>query len=83
MSFDKSPYTNRKKNQKTTWQYKNATKTLITNRLRTDVGRPVEVTKSTQLVLLNRFTGTQPSHSLQQPCNQKDPHLKIPKESSL
>ena len=57
-SFDKSPYTDRKI-QKATWQHKNATKTSITQRLQTDLGRPVWVTKDTQLVWLNRFTESQ------------------------
>ena len=48
----------------------------ITQRLRTDLGRPVGVTTSIQLVWL---TGLQaePSHSPQQPCNQKDTHVKF------
>ena len=37
-------------------------KTSITQRLRTDLGRSVGVTIATQLVWLNRFTGSQPSH---------------------
>ena len=36
--------------------------TLITQRLRTDLGRSVEVTAVTPLVWLNRFTSAQPSH---------------------
>ena len=51
-------------------------KSSIKQRLRTDLGRSVGVTTATQLVLLTWFTG-QPSHSPQQPCNQKDTHLKI------
>ena len=47
-------------------------KTSITQRLRTDLGRSAGVTKATQLVWLNRFTGSQPSHLPQKPCNQKD-----------
>ena len=39
-SYDKSPY-NIRKIQKATWQHKNATKTSITQRLRTDLGRSV------------------------------------------
>ena len=38
-------------------------KTLITQRLRTDLGRSVGVTTATQLVWLNRFTGSQPSNN--------------------
>ena len=37
-------------------------KTLITQLLRTDLGRSVGVTAVTQLVWLNRFTSAQPSH---------------------
>ena len=37
-------------------------KTSITQRLRTDLGRSAGVTIATQLVWLNRFTGSQPSH---------------------
>ena len=44
-------------------------KTSITQRLRTDLGRSVGVTIATQLVWLNRFMGSQPSHSPQQLCN--------------
>ena len=41
--------------------HKNTTET-ITQRLRTDLGRLFEVTTATQLVWLNRFTGSQPSN---------------------
>ena len=51
----------------------NAKRSSITQRLRTDLGRSVGVT---QLVWLTWFTGP-PSHSPQQPCNQKDTRLKI------
>ena len=37
-------------------------KTSITQRLRTDLGRSVGVTIATQLVWLNRFTRSQPTH---------------------
>ena len=40
---------------------KNATKTSITQRLRTDLGRSVGVTTVTPLMWLNRFTSAQPS----------------------
>ena len=50
-SYDKSPYTNR---NNTTMP----PKTLITQRLRTDLGRSVGVTTATLLVWLNRFTGS-------------------------
>ena len=54
----------------------NATKSSITQRLRTDLGQPVGVTTATQLVWLTWFTG--PTFLLpQQPCNQKDTRLKF------
>ena len=67
-SYDKRPYTHRKI-QKATRQYKNATKTSFTHRLRIDLGRYVGVTTATQLVWLNWLTISQPSHSPQQLCN--------------
>ena len=51
-------------------------KSSIKQQLRTDLGRSVGVTIATQLVWLTWFTGP-PSQSPQQPCNQKDKHLKI------
>ena len=61
-SYDKSPYIDRKI-QKAIQQHKNPTKTSITcKRLRTDLGQSVGVTTAIQLVWLNRFTGSQPSH---------------------
>ena len=48
-SYCKSPHTHRKI-QIATWQHKNATKTSITQRLRTDLGRSVGVTKAIQQV---------------------------------
>ena len=59
---DKNPYT-----QKHNDNAKNATyqKTSITQRLSTDLGRLVGVTTATQLVWLNRFTGSKHSHSPQ------------------
>ena len=50
-SYDKSPYTNRKI-KKATWQHKNATKNLITQRLRTDLRRTVGVTTVTPLTAI-------------------------------
>ena len=41
---------------------KTPSKTSITKRLRTDLGRSVGITTVIQLVWLNRLTGTQPSH---------------------
>ena len=46
-------------------------KSSIKQQLRTDFGRSVGVTTAPQLVQLTWFTGP-PSHSPQQPCNQKD-----------
>ena len=60
-SYDKSPYTD-KKNPKSNVTTQNPQKTSITQRLRTDLGLQVWVTITTQLVWLNRFTGSQPSH---------------------
>ena len=51
-----------KENSTTNWQHKNATKTSIAQRLRTDLRRAVGVTTAIKLVWLNRFMGTQPSH---------------------
>ena len=53
----------------------NGTKSSIKQQLRTDFGRSVGITTATQLVL-TWFTDP-PSHFPQQPCNQKDTHLKI------
>ena len=75
-SYDKSPYTDRKI-QKSTWKHKNATKNSITQRLRTDLGQSVVVTIDTQLVWLNRLTGSQSSHSPQQLCNPMHEHAGI------
>ena len=58
-------------------------KLLITQPLRTDIGRSVGVTAVTQLVWLNRFTSAQPSHLPQQSSYQKDTHLEIRKQSSF
>ena len=52
-SYDKRPYTDRKI-QKAMWQHKSATKNFnYTQCFRTDLGRSVEVTITTQLVWLN------------------------------
>ena len=40
-------------------------KTLITQQFQTDLGRSVGVTTATQLVWLNQFTGSQPSHQIE------------------
>ena len=64
------------KMSKNKWQHKNATKNSITQRLQTDLGRLVWVTRTAQLVWLTGLR-TQPSQSPQQPCYQKDTHLKF------
>ena len=74
-SYDKSPYTNRNV-KRAKWQQNNVKKSSIKQQLRTDLGRSVGVTTTTQLVWLTWFTGP-PSHSPQQPSNQKDTHLRI------
>ena len=55
-------------------------KTSITQRLRTDPGRPTGAATAIKPVWPNRCTGTKPSHLPQKPCNQKDTHLKICKK---
>ena len=67
-SYDKSPYTHEKKNKKQRDNTKTPSKTSITQRLRTDLGRSVDVTTATPLVWLNRFMSAQLSH---QPWNKK------------
>ena len=52
-------------------------KPSITQRFRSDLGPSVEVTTANQLVWLNRFKGSQPSHLLQKLSNQKDTYLII------
>ena len=55
-SYDKTPYTSRNvKGQSDNTN--NATKSSITQRQRTDLGRSVWVTTATTMVWLNRFTG--------------------------
>ena len=61
-SYDKSPYHQQKCQKGKAWQHKTTPqKSSIKLRLRTDLGRSVGVTKATQLVVVNRFTGP-PSH---------------------
>ena len=55
-------YTPTEKSKKQRDNKKTPPKTLITQRLRTDLGRPVGVTAVTPLVWFKRFTGAQPSH---------------------
>ena len=61
-----SPVTNAntstEKSKNASWQHKKRQHKLITQRLRTDLGRSVGVTTVTPLVWLNRFTSAQPSH---------------------
>ena len=57
----KSP-TPTEKSKKQLDNTKTPPKTSITQWLRTYFGRSVGVTEATQLVWLNRFTGSQPSH---------------------
>ena len=60
-SCDKNPYTH-EQSKKQHDNIKTPPKTLITQLLRTDLGRSVGVAAVTQLVWLNRFTSAQPSH---------------------
>ena len=62
-SCDKNPYTHRII-QTATWQHKNATKTLITQLSRTDLGRCVGETAVTQLVWLNRLRSFKPRKNM-------------------
>ena len=75
-SYGNSPFTSRnvKKGKVTTQTMPK--KSSITQRLRTGLGRSVGVTTTTQLLWLTGLRA-QPSHFPQQPCNQKDKHLKI------
>ena len=72
----KAPYTSRKSQKGKVITQTTPQKSSITQRLRTDLGRSVGVTTATQLVWLSGLRA-QPSHSPQQPCNQKDTYLKI------
>ena len=60
--YDRSPYTDGKNLKSNVTTQRTPPKTSITQRLRTDLGRSAGVTIATQLVWLNRFTGSQPSH---------------------
>ena len=75
-SYGKNPL-HRQNIPKGKLQYKNATKTSITQLLRIYLGWSAGVTTATQLVWLNLFTEAQPSHQLQKLCNQKDTFLII------
>ena len=59
------------------------TKTPPNTSITYGLGWTVEVKFVIQLVLLNRFTGTQPSYLPQQPCNQTDTHLNIKRDFLL
>ena len=52
-------------------------KSSIAQRSWNNSGRSVRVMTVTQLVWITRFTESQPSHLLQNLCNQRDTHLKI------
>ena len=73
-SNDKSPYTEMSKRQHD--NTKTSPKSLITQRLRTYYGRSDGVPVVLQLLWLTGLW-TKSSHSLQQPCNQNNKHLKI------
>ena len=75
-SYDKKPLHQQKCQKGKVTTQTTPQKSSIKQQLRTDLGRSVEVTTATQLVWLTWFTGP-PSHSPQQPCTQKDTHLKI------
>ena len=53
----------------------NATKTSITKRLQTDLGRSVRVTTISQLVLLNQFTGNLNLLTNDKSCVMKRAHI--------
>ena len=65
-NYDNSPMTKAptptENSEKQRDNIKNATKTLITQRLWTDLGRSVGVTAVTPLMWFNRFTSAQPAH---------------------
>ena len=58
-SYDKNPYTHSKKQSDNT---KTPPNNSILQRLQADLGRSVGVSTAIQLVLLNRYTGSQPSY---------------------
>ena len=75
-SCDESPYTKRKFENPSD-NTKIPPDTSITQRLRSNLGRSGRETTSIQLVTLNRFMSTKPSHLQQKLCNQKDTHFNI------
>ena len=72
LSSIKNPLHRQKAPQSNIWRdnTQKPPKSLITPRLRTDCGQSFAVPIATQLVLWNRITWFQPSHSPQQLCNQ-------------
>ena len=72
----KSP-TSTEKSKKQYYNTKTQQKTSITQRLRTDVGWSIGVTIVAQVVWVNQFTGSEPSHLSQKLFYQKHKHLKI------
>ena len=60
-SYDKSPYTHRKI-LKATRHHKTPPKASIAQRMRTNLGRSVQVRTATQLVWSNWSMSAQPSH---------------------
>ena len=66
--------TKKSKKQRDNTQQKRHHKVKFHNDFRTDLERLVGVTTAIQLVWLNQFTGSQPSHLPQKLCNQKDIH---------
>ena len=75
--YDKIRYTNAwQKKRKSTTQ-KTYQKQTITQRLQIDLGRSGGEMTATQLVWLNRLTGSQPSHWPQNLCNQDNAYFKI------
>ena len=77
----KAPHTNRNVKRAKRQHKQRHKKGSIKQQLRTDFGS-VGVTTATQLVWLTWFTGP-PFDSPQQPCNQRDTHLKMCKKTSL
>ena len=81
-SYDKSPYTNRNV-KRAKWQHKQRhKKSSIKQRLRTDLGRSVGVTKANQLVWLTGLRAHLPTNRnsrliKRKPFSLKNPSLKI------
>ena len=75
MSYDKNSYTSRNV-KRAKRQHKQCHKKVRLHSGCGQTGRSVGVITATQLALLTGLR-VQPSHFSQQPCNQKDTHLKI------